>query len=215
MNVIFWISFLLIFFVFVLGPCHIVLKGGRGEEEYMFSFRIALWKEILGYEWRRSGREKGGWMILLGRCVLGRTRPNHEMAGKTRPVREEKEEKPPRFWRKCSFKAGIARIVPVFRWLISEIHLCRMGFKGTAGTGDPALTGMLYGWAHAALMPMGERVNLSWTPVFSERYFQGCFHVRLRIIIWRVLWGLVRQGVAFLLRLRRCKRKRKGGDSGD
>jgi hypothetical protein len=215
MATIFWISVLVVFLAFVLGPCQILVTGGRRREEYIFSFRIGLWKELVGFEWQRWGDRDGGWMILLGRRALGRARPRKKMPSEARRTDKKKREKSRRLWQKCSVRAGAGRVIPALRWLLSEIHLCNVGFTGTAGSGDPALTGMLYGWACAAEVPLGKRVSLEWTPVFQEPFFEGCFSVRLRLLIWRILLGMLRQSGAFLVKLHRCKRKRKGGDSGD
>lgn len=93
---------------------------------------------------------------------------------------------------------GVARIL-----MSPEVRLLRLDI--TAGTGNPAVTGMYYGWYHA-LRPAwaAKRVVVNWRPVFDQAHFSACFDGRVQLRPWRPVcrtlrlvhelpkWGLYR-----------------------
>ncbi len=101
-------------------------------------------------------------------------------------------------------RAVTRAFVGVVRILMSpEVRLLRLDIA--AGTGNPAVTGMYYGWYHA-LRPAwaAERVVVNWRPVFDRAHFSASFDGRVRLRPWRPVcrtlrlvhelpkWGLYR-----------------------
>jgi hypothetical protein len=83
--------------------------------------------------------------------------------------------------------AGRLVLCPRIRLLDVEI---------AAGSGNPALTGMYYGWYNAVRPAWAaKRVLLTWQPVFDRAHFaarfQGC--------VWLQPWQPVWQAIRFIL----------------
>lgn len=78
---------------------------------------------------------------------------------------------------------------------LAAFHIDRLMLHATFGTGDPAITGELYGF----LCPLSygvptERVQIAVTPDFAHRHFDGTGEVAFHFTPARLAWPTLRTG---------------------
>ncbi len=140
----------------------------------------------------------------LGEKPEKKKEPGEEEKPKVKePPKEEAKKLPvPRIvealWRhRKTIKRIILRALRLLARLPATPQLRLLKIEVTAGTGDPALTGMYYGWYHA-IQPAwaARRVFVTWYPVFEKAYITASLDGRLWLQPWRPLWETVRFVIA-------------------
>jgi len=88
-------------------------------------------------------------------------------------------------------------LVFVARLVISP-HLGLLRLQITAGSGNPAVTGMHYGW-YQSVRPAwaAKRIFIDWQPVFDRAYFAAAVEGR----VWLRPWDSVKHTVRFIFEI--------------
>ncbi len=126
--------------------------------------------------------------------------------GKKRKAKVEKEKvKKPRMRIAAvllSHRQTAGRVLGRAVVLGGRLLLCprlrRLRLDIAAGSGNPAVTGMYYGWYHAVRSAWAaDRVKVHWQPVFDRAHFAARFDGCL----WLQPWRPVRQTIRFVYEL--------------
>jgi len=96
--------------------------------------------------------------------------------------------------RRTAFITLKRALVLVARLVISP-HLGLLRLKITAGSGNPAVTGMHYGW-YQSVRPAwaAKKIFIDWQPVFDRAYFAASVEGR----VWLRPWDPVKHTVRFI-----------------
>jgi len=87
----------------------------------------------------------------------------------------------------------IARMLVWAGRLLLSPRVCRLHVDIAAGCGDPAVTGMYYGWYHAVRQVWAsERVMVNWQPVFDRAHFATSLDGLVWLRPWRPVLGTIR-----------------------
>lgn len=150
------------------------------------------------------------WLGLrLSRSEIGAKRPT-----KKKPTAKVKKEKVEAKKEKAKIpltriikalaahRQTIRRVVARALVLVGRLMLCPrlrlLRLDVAAGSGNPAVTGMYYGWFNAVRPAWASnRVIVNWQPVFDRAHFAARFDGR----VWLQPWRPVRQIARFVLEL--------------
>lgn len=173
-----------------LGPYRIRVDADTGGR---MSCWIAAWACLYGFEWRRMGNVHYVRGILLSRPVgwrmkLGgrkeKTGPGAEESPK-KPIRRRGEKK-----RRIGCLAGrLSCEAPgMCKRVLQRVDVEALCVDGRFGTGNPALTGTVYGFLEALQPFRDERFFIDLVPDFMERQFRAKVMVTFRVVLLELLW---------------------------
>ncbi len=175
-----------------LGLPVVVEVRAEWANPFRLSIWIALWAGALGV---RMGLPLRAFSLTVsGKSLFSVPLPRRRRKPMERPPRRPRPS-PRRSLRRFTpyAKPGLRFLKVAPRYLRLRGGTVELAF----GTGDPAITGKLFGWL-CALRPMLPRIRIYARPVFLERSFCGRAGVRLWILPYRLVWEGARLGVDVL-----------------
>jgi hypothetical protein len=173
---------LLVFLAVLLGPYWIRAEYRHAEDDHSGAFSISSLWNLLCLDWRTEPEGS-----LLGFSIFHRRIWRKRFGWKQPDETEEPADldesgesiSPFPFKLVFRLRKNIWRILRCFQLKHMEIH-------GTFGTGDPASTGMLYGFTQPLQAALGFRW-IDWKPDFFEPKATGQIDLAFRFMMGSIL----------------------------
>jgi hypothetical protein len=172
----------------LLGPYSIRIRAAGGVDAIRAHAVLVSAGSCFGVEWKSDGPMR---LVVLGlRWKLGRgagDRPRNGGRTGSAPSGSDRAER-----RTPGAGLSVRNSLRLLRAAGGAIHLDRMHACIRLGTGNPAVTGMLFGLAQALGSGYGGRVSMRMDPDFTGGTLTGTVEAEARFVLVRLLARLVR-----------------------
>ncbi len=219
----------LIFLILVFGKYRALFRVDADGGKIRLSMETVSGGRLVGFVWNNRG-DAGLGLVLFGRILnIGKSRGKKGNAageggagedGKGgKEKRRKKEGKPAKgkrrgiglFRPEKKYSAlRLVRYMPGPALESAGRMMRRIQWKEclldlTVGTGDPAVTGQLFGLSCAAqpFLPAGAKLRLK--PEFGRKMFTGTGRIEFGFVLWSLLAEAVRSFIPIARSLRRCR----------
>jgi len=197
----------------ILGTYRIRLYIAMIPGDVKVHFRITAWQGIYGLEWIRFRRESTWGCILFKRVIKI---PNRESRKKQESGKSERQRKRGIKPRARQFFSYVKTDwIHLFNKSISALFksftLESMDVEALLGTGNPALTGEIFGLIQTISL-FTSKVKFSMVPEFTTSKFEGKFLVKFRFVLACLLWRFMQIIIVLLSQsiYRKCRLLMKG-----
>jgi len=187
----------------LLGPCTIVFRLNITQNRYDTTLRVLMWGGFYGFELVHKRDRKFFNLVFLKKRLWSRSvsmLPSHQHI---LPEKKDRSDRFTKLWMILENKKVINEIKNLFRIGISAISCQQVSIDGCFGTGNPDMTGRIFGMAQWLSMMMPQFCKIRLIPDFFMAKFDGnvilVFHV--------ILFSLFIQAVRPAIRLFRMTRR--------
>ena len=199
-----FVGFLLsLILVLLLGPFRIRVCFDKLQRTSSMHVRITSWKMLFGVEWTKKEGEAILHGILFKRAWILRKKKSDPGKRDTPAGEREKTIQKRRFW--CMERHIFRRLLRWIRRFFCSIRLDCIDIEGDFGTGDPALTGEVFGFLQMLQSMGGKGFRVALIPHFYEIRYDGKIALTARFILLRLLWVVVITGVEFGWMVWKCR----------
>lgn len=195
---------ILLFLLFGLYNVRISLEVFR--KGISTSVRISSWKNVYGIEWTRKEGESYLSGLLMNQSVYWRKRTlkSEEEKAVRREVAQKRRKD--RVKQLCCIGRRLFFRVPGFlKGILKCFHVKKMNIQGDFGMGDPALTGMVYGFIQTSRSFQNKNFTVLMNPDFSRMFFEGEMNLVLQCILCLLIWRIVRSGLGISWAYLKCR----------
>jgi len=195
---------ILLFLLFGLYDVRISLEVFR--KGISTSVRISSWKNVYGIEWTRKEGESCLRGILMNQSVYWRkktSKSEEEKDVRKKVAQKGRKDREKRLG--CIGRRLFFRFPGFLKGILKCFHVKKMNIQGDFGMGDPACTGMVYGFIQTSRSLQNKNFTVLMNPDFSRKFFEGELNLVLQCILCFLIWRIVRSGVGIGWAYLKCR----------
>lgn len=175
------------------------------------SIRISSWKNVYGIEWTRREGESYIRGLLMNQSVYRRikkSKPREEKDVRNKVEKRRRKDIEKHFG--CIVRRLFFRVPGLLRGILKCFHVKKMNIQGDFGMGNPALTGIVFGFIQTSRSFQNKNLTVLMNPDFSRMFFEWEMNLVLQCILCFLIWRIIRSGFEIGWTYLKCRTLRKG-----